>query len=127
MADTSPDEHVQPELPFGQTDDAPTPAQTPASVADALGALRTTNQEKYRALLRMGEVPNPSSVIAARLEALIDLLLGDEAARLGLDYNFENRMTTLLHECLAQARQKQLTVPAPDAGKLPPSLILPGQ
>ena len=88
-----------------------------------LGAIRQSNQAKYRALLAQGEVPDSGAILITRLETLLEMLL-DGDARLAFDLGFEQRMTTVLNECLASARQRQLLVPAPKAA--PPGLIVPG-
>jgi hypothetical protein len=86
-----------------------------------LAGLRDTNTKKYRSLLGQKLLLNPQGVLTTRIEALLDLLF-DADGRLAFDLIFEEKMTGLLNEALADARQADIL-----KGVNPPSkLILPG-
>ncbi len=106
-------------------DDEPTPLDMDdwrAKSAARLAKLRDTNQQKYRAILAHKLIPNPSAILQARLEALLEMVL-DADGRLAFDVLFEEKMTGVLNECLADARDKQLVIPT---GGTKSGLIVPG-
>ncbi len=111
--------------PLFSFDDAPAEAPTEpvaeASPQDELAAAlvemrqrltktRKTNEGKYRAILAQGATPSPIGILAARLDALLELALSPEA-RLAFDLAFEDRMTGVLNECLANLREQRVQLP----------------
>lgn len=98
-----------------------------AALRAQLASVREINRQKYRALLSMNAEIAPPGVIMARLETLLEMLLDDDA-RLGFDLGFENKMTEVLNQCLAEARQAHITGSRPNGARGnggPPGLILP--
>ncbi len=94
-------------------DDEPTPLDMDAwrtKTTSRLAQLRDTNQQKYRAILAHKLIPNPSAILQSRLEALLEMLL-DADGRLAFDVLFEEKMTGVLNECLADAREQQIITP----------------
>lgn len=64
----------------------------------------TRNQDKFRALQMQGAQPEPSAILIARLNVLLDNFLSEED-RLDFEILFETRMTALLDEMISQATQ----------------------
>lgn len=106
--------------------DQPTEAEYEAARDDLrtrLKAQRTRNQKKYRSILAQGAVPGSASILSARLEALVDMLLSPDA-RLAFELEFEGRLEGVLNECLADLRQQALV--AKDPNTRPSGLVMPG-
>jgi len=90
-----------------------------------LATIRAENDKNYRALVAQREIPNPGLVIAARVDALLDVMLPPEL-RDTYDLAFEQRLSTVLRECLAQAREKHVRASAPaPSGRRASGLIVP--
>jgi hypothetical protein len=87
-----------------------------------LADTRKRNEGKYRSILSQGATPSPIGILAARLEALLAMLLSPEA-RLAFDLEFEERMTGVLNECLVDLRQQQLQ--PEKIARSPAGLIVP--
>jgi AcrR family transcriptional regulator len=107
------------------TSDDPVVEQARQELERKLAALRRSNEQKYRALVRQGAVPTSESIIMTRLETLLAMLL-DGDARLAFDLRFEAEMTELLNRCLTQARQRHLTAPAADGPVGSPPVVTRG-
>lgn len=95
---------------------------TRATLEKQLADVRVTNHAKYKSLVQQGFTPTAEAILMARLETLLELLLNEDG-RLGFDLAFERRMTDILNDTLAAARQQALL-----GNGGPPSggLIVPG-
>ncbi len=93
-----------------------------AALEARLRQARNRNQKKYRAIVSQGATPGAASILAARLEALLMMLLSDDA-RLAFEVEFEERLTSVFDECLADLRQATLAKPV---SSHPSGLIMPG-
>lgn len=98
------------------------PEPTPElNTEPTLDELRAENQSTFERLRAMGAFPNPGSVLAMRLELLIDTLLTD-AQRTAYDLTFETKMRDMLAEVHQQAVAAKFTrsADAPPGGLLLP-------
>ncbi len=94
---------------------------TPEPDTDLAG-LRAENQASFERLRTMGAFPNPGSVLAMRLELLIETLLTG-AQRAAYDLAFETNM----REMLAELHQQVVAAKFTRGTDVPPSkgLLLP--
>ena len=92
---------------------------------DRLATLIASNRATHRRLIDVHKVmPDPRTILAMRLETLLDLTL-TPSQRLRFDVLFETRMDSLLEQCLAQqTRSDLLTGVHPPAGPVG-GLIIP--
>ncbi len=120
---------MDPNYSYFQEEPLPGMPELPPEAADhareamlkQLEAIRKSNHAKYKGLVQQGVTPTPEAILMARLETLLELLLSDDG-RLRFDLSFEERMTGILNDALAAARQHTLL----GNGQPPGGLIVPG-
>lgn len=93
-----------------------------------LSEVRSANAALYQELQLRGRRPDPAGVALLKLQALLDLALPEDE-RNKVELVFEQRMTTVLRDCLRELAHEKLIQPTTPGGDhlRPGTLLIPGR